>query len=188
LWHSPIVQTFCDAQQGVQQTYWRSTDGGSSWTALGLPAGVIENMRFTPSPTGSFYGVEIVDTEPSTGVETTLQVLYSSDSGAIWQALPPLSTLPGAQSSQSYVTAANIIALPDSSILADILAGSAPNMAVSQIYVVHPQDATPTWQGYAPNGGYDYSEWEMASTSSGLVLWGWDSGEFPKPVYLTPLP
>jgi photosystem II stability/assembly factor-like uncharacterized protein len=191
-----FVQTFCLGQQGsytpVQQTYWRSTDGGDSWKALPFPAGTLEGMRFTKSPTGSYYGVAIVGTEPSTAEPTTSQLLYSSDSGTTWTALPPLTTLPGVQSSQRYVNAHNIMALPDSSVLADIRAGSGPDTAVSQIYVVHPQAATPTWQRYAPSKGggswYD-GGWQIASMSQGLVLWGWEYGaSSQQAVYLSPLP
>jgi photosystem II stability/assembly factor-like uncharacterized protein len=188
-----FVQTYCDNQQGQggQQTYWRSTDGGDTWTALAFPAGLIDNMRFTPSPSGSFYGVAVDDTEASISEQTTTHLLYSSDSGATWNALPPLHTLPGVPSSQSYVTAQNIIALPDGSVLADIKAGSGPNTAVAQMYVVHPQDATPTWQRYAPSegeGGASDGGWDIASTSSGLVLRGWHYGASKPAVYLSPLP
>lgn len=191
-----FVQTFCLAQQGSntvpQQTYWRSTDTGDSWTALAFPAGIIQDMRFTLSPTGSFYGVAIVEAEPVTSEPTTSQLLYSSDSGATWKALPGLNTLPGVQSSQLYAHAQNIIALPDGSVLAEIVAGSGPNTAVSQLFVVHPQGATPTWQQYAPSkgGGSQYDGgWEIASTSQGLVLWGWEYGaSLQHAVYLSPLP
>jgi hypothetical protein len=194
-----FVQTFCLGQKGsytpVQQTYWRSTDGGDSWKALAFPAGTLEDMRFTLSPTGSSYGVAVVGSEPhpspspSSGAQTASQLLYSSDSGATWTALPPLTTLPGVQSSPFV---ANASALPDGSVLADVRAGSGPNTAVSQIFVVHPQDTTPTWQRYTPSKGggswYD-GGWEIASTSQGLVLWGWEYGaSSQQAVYLSPVP
>jgi photosystem II stability/assembly factor-like uncharacterized protein len=184
-----VVQTFCVAQQGLntQQTYWRSTDGGATWTALPLPAGVIEDMGFTPSPTGSFYGVAAVGTESSVG-EQTASLLYSSDSGATWKALPPWTTVPGVQSSQ-FSALANIIALPDGSVLANILEGSSEPTAAYKIYVVDPQDATPTWQRYAPSSGEE--RWQIASTSSGMVMWGWEYGKGGSPqqaVYLSPVP
>ena len=162
--------------------------------AVALPAGLIDNMRFTPSPTGTFYGVAVVEKASSTGEQTLSQLLYSSDSGATWKALPPppLNALPGGQSSLPYVTTSNIIALPDGSVLANFTAGSGPNTALSQIYVVHPQDATPTWQRYAASKGagtYSDGGWEIAATSSGLVLWGWDCGTYAcQPAYLSPVP
>jgi hypothetical protein len=188
-----FVQTFCNTQQGPQETYWRSTDGGASWMAVALPAGIIDDMRFTPSPSGSFYGVVVVAKGPITS-EPTSSPLYSSDSGATWKALPPLplNTLPKGQTGLGFADTYNIIALPDGSVLAEIISGSGPNTAVSQLYVVHPQDATPIWERYAPSKGegswYD-GGWEIASTSSGLVLWAWSYGlSSQQAVYLSPLP
>lgn len=191
-----FVQTFCLAQQGAstiaQQTYWRSTDGGDSWMALAFPAGTVEGMRFTMSPSGIFYGIAVVDIDSNTNAQPTPQLVYSSNSGATWTTLPPANSLPGVPTSQLYARAHNIIALPDGSALAQIATGSGPTTAVSQLYVVHPQDATPTWQRYASSTGEGSSidgGWEIASTSQGLVLWGWEYGTpSHQAVYLTPLP
>jgi photosystem II stability/assembly factor-like uncharacterized protein len=189
-----FVQAVCEPQPGsatvYPQTYWRSTDNGNSWAALAFPAGGVVALQFTASPTGSFYGVAVVDKGSSASEQDTL--LYSSDSGATWTALPSVKTLPGIDTSQFVARTQDIIAFPDGSVLAGIEVGSGYNTAVPQMFVIHPQDANPPWHGYAHTKGeasYYNGRWEIASTNSGLVLWGWEYGTSSQvAVYLSPVP
>lgn len=203
-----FVRTFCfTAQHRLQQAYWKSSDGGETWTQLALPG---SDMSFTPSATGGAYGVAVI---PGLyGASTTPpRLLYSRDSGASWEALPSLGSIPlpphfqpsapgCGQTTPCHTdyTTPLVIALPDGTVLAALTVEDTVNGAdtsISNVYMIDPQSPKPAWHLFAPMklgaetvGFVEY--WTLAATKQGLVLWAvaFGQGTGSPRVYLSPLP
>lgn len=204
-----FVRTYCLTEQGnarEQQTYWRSSDGGKTWTKLPTPD---SEVYFTPSAAGGAYGVSVnpgLDAERS----TPPVILYSHDSGASWTTLPSVGDIPlpphftksaagCVDTCYTHYSAPMVMALPDGSVLAVIRVGDSantPTIYSSHVYVIDPQSPHPVWRqfaptsvGAAPQGAQEtqwLAGWPLAATRHGLVLWARTlSGRW---VYLSPLP
>lgn len=208
-----FVRTYCDVKQrsGIgptQQTYWRSSDGGETWTKLPVPN---SDLFFTLAATGGAYGVAV---NPGLNGDYALPpvLLYSRDSGASWTTLPSLGSIPlpphfrpsaagCVNTCHTHYGTPLAIALPDGMVLAVLTVDDVINntlVYVSNVYAIDPQSPHPAWHLFAP--GYVGSgrmtivdDWPLAATKQGLVLWALttylENGKsVPQRIYLAPLP
>lgn len=197
------VKTSCGVWQSngeylAQQAYWKSSDGGGTWTRLPIPASVIGDLDFMPSATGGVYGVAV--NVGDTYQPEQSEILYSRDSGASWETLPSLKSLPLLHTA-TRIYAQWVIALPDGSVLANISSSSAnASDGSSDMYAIDPQSPKPAWRHFvstkvdstyiAPINSWPGNDRPLATTKRGLVLWAQVFGGQHNltTTYLSPLP
>lgn len=151
--------------------WWRSTDGGATWSQELLPtAARAQWTTFTVTPGIGNHGAyamlsasKDLDTSGTTQIDDT-SIWWSADDGATWKLLPDLR---GAES--GFVTGGLVAALaPDGSVFeqAQHTPGAAPGDA--GIFRLSPSDASPTWQPIVAGGTQTF---QANETAAGLHLW-----------------
>lgn len=210
-----VVHAACEtynASTGIVEndSDWISHDHGATWSKLPVNGGSdVEAFSFTPAPSGGTYGA-VVDLGPSGGSGTLPIVRYSDDSGGSWHALPSLSVVPTAQTTDAQVKVRSMTLMPDGALLASvevflpaIIAPGAPGTPMvtlrqgqtlsSGMYEIDPHSANPAWKRFTitPSGIAVMNGAPLSKTAQGWVLWGvsynqqgYTSGHY----YLSPLP
>jgi len=171
----PLGDTFSGGP--APNLYWKSTDGGRTWTQMQLPAQHIVTMRFTPSPVGTFYGVAFADdVDPSNLVAGA--IFYTDDGGAHWQKILAADPhLLAGVDPGSVGASGNLVILPDGSIVASFwhnttdATNDLPDAGVLRIRV-----DLASWLALAPGGT---SGWQYSQTRTGLRLWGFATSGGP---------
>jgi photosystem II stability/assembly factor-like uncharacterized protein len=165
--------------------YWRSTDGGVTWTEMSLPQPHIQYMRFARSEYGdNFVGVAFAtEVDPSNMVAGALY--YTTDGGTTWIPVPAINPKLLPQADPGSVGAGgNLAVLPDGSVVASFWqsvldAGNAlPDHGVLRWW-----PGAQSWMVLAPPATFD---WQIGLTSQGTTLWAeTNSGFGPELEYVT---
>ena len=143
---------------------WRSLDGGATWMHV-ASSPVIESVSFTARAGGAgYYGVAVAGTANA----QTPSLLFSSDSGATWAALPALPA-PNTLNFPGYYAA---MVTPTGDVVTQ--ANFAPTA-----FILHRSTAAPSWAPFAPavapGDSNDPGVWQLQSVAQGVRLW---SAEF----------
>lgn len=202
---SVVVSTYCQVNDGTgsggQQAYWRSDDGGNTWSQVNIPGQFAGDLRFTAGPGGAVYGVaaELASTHGGVAVSA---LVSSSDGGQTWSLLPDARSAFRGQPTSWATSLAWAIVAPDGNVLASMSVfnpntgpTSGPASAGAGVYWVNMRGADRAWILYAPAGSNTAALFEpisdspLASVSGGYTLWASDQDQqAPQILYLAPLP
>jgi hypothetical protein len=155
-YHIPTAS--CQGPPGA--ALWRSLDAGATWTRV-ASAPAIESATFTPKASASgYYGVAVATTADRQS--TTL--LFSSDNGATWAALPALPA-PTTRNQPEYYAA---VVTPTGDVVAQA------NFATTTL-ILHQSAAPPAWTPFAPAVApgeiSDPGAWSCQVLPLGARLW-----------------
>ena len=178
-----------DAQSGVRalaaplsgqpngQVFWRSLDGGATWSQVTLP-GANQN-----SAGGSFlyaagnYALCMDETNISTDNQNPLydaQMWWSADSGATWKRLPDMRGLENGYVIAGGDSNGELALAPDGSVIAAAQHAAQSYGDDAGIFRIQPDAASPAWTPLVAGGVQDL---QVEQTSVGLRLWGIGSYE-----------
>lgn len=147
-------------------TFWRSLDGGWTWSQVTLPG---QNLTWVP-PVAGGQGTYALSTTLNDVASVDQQPIYdeaiwwSADGGGTWRRLPDLRGI-----EQGYVIGGSAVALaPDGSVFALAQHDPAGSGDDAGVFRIHPSDAASTWQPLVAGRTQAFS---ADLTSSGLRLW-----------------
>lgn len=159
-----LAATFPRSTGGPAPVFYRSDDGGNTWTKMTIPGGL---PLFTRAASGSaFYGVSLVPPQPPS---TSPTLYWSHDSGATWTPLPTLQGVEGGWIDPTSLGIGLVIG-PDGSIYTDTLhpTGTYNGECDAGILMLRPTDGAPSWQPLA--WGASYSMAALPESGGGLRL------------------
>jgi hypothetical protein len=164
---------------------WKSTDGGATWNKMTAPACMIISVSFTSQADGNgFFGVALVE-HLDAAHPTAFSLLFSSDSGAIWTALPDFAPQNGTAAAADTGSAPNIAVTPSGAVIAEFTTLlKNPTTSDAEIYLLSPHGASPDWRHYA--SGHT-EQWQVVHGEQLNGLWGLDNVLSGSPLAYLPL-
>lgn len=163
--------------QPVSQVFWRSLDGGTTWSQATLPSANVNGVTVYGAnlyATGT-YALAVAEADISNGGQNSLydaQIWWSADSGATWKRLPDMRGL-----QNGYVIAggeSGVALAPDGSVIATAQHTTPSYGDDAGIFRIQPGAASPAWTPLAPGAVQD---WQISQSATGLRLWGVGSFE-----------
>jgi hypothetical protein len=165
----PLSQPL-SSQPPAPNTYYKSTDGGRSWTPLVTPASNLSNLDIARSANGAItylVGTAHSDQGQGTGVNTAF---YSKDTGATWTRLPTLEGVEQGYPDPGSLGNSGIYVLPDGSVIGTAFhTVGTTYMGEAGAFLLRPGDASPSWQPLIQR--VDGSFWQATPTATGLRIW-----------------
>jgi BNR/Asp-box repeat len=178
-----------DASSLVASYYFRSTDGGVTWTKIGLPANAaLSGATFAPSHahSGQYVGLVLARSlDVTSGAQVSL--LYSVDSGVTWRPVPSIAGAGGGwpdpstlgQNGQLAVTPSQTIFVGTTHDTTGPQA-QGPDSGIFRLGI----ELSGEWQPVAPDAvlAADGSStgvvanWQVVPSGSGWRIWGLSYG------------
>lgn len=172
----PLSQPF-SSQPLPPIMYFRSTDGGHSWTQLTLPSstGSIQSIQdVEPSSDGSHvYVIDVITlAQSSQGLPAGTRIaFYSTDGGTSWRQLPTLVGVENGYPSPTSLGNDGIFVLPNGWVIASTFhVVETTYMGEAGAFLLRPTDTAPTWQPLV--NLTKVSILQAIATSGGVRLWG----------------
>ncbi|MGH2503007.1 MAG: hypothetical protein ACRDID_10870, partial [Ktedonobacterales bacterium] len=163
--------------QPVSQVFWRSLDGGATWSQVTLPSANLNGVTvygMNLYATGQ-YALAVAEADISSDNQNSLydaQIWWSADSGATWKRLPDMRGL-----ENGYVIAggeSGVALAPDGSVIATAQHATQSYGDDAGIFRIQPGAASPAW---TPLAAGRVQDWQISQTATGLRLWGVGSFE-----------
>lgn len=152
------------SSQGPPPVYYLSTDAGTTWSKLNVPAG---QAVFVPAASGAgFYGVSVAQ---PTAYGAPVIAYWSADNAATWQALPTLVGVEGGWLDPGSL-GLDLVVAPDGSVLTytQHLVGQQAGESDAGLFALRMGGGTPAWQPLAPMTD---NVMRVALTASGVRVW-----------------
>lgn len=160
--------------QPSSQVFWRSLDGGASWSQVTPPGTYSLPVRL--DATGQ-YALSVSFTDISTDSQNPLydeQMWWSADSGATWKRLPDMAGLENGYVIAGTGSNGELALAPDGSVIVSAQHAEQSNGDDAGIFRIQPGATSPAWTPLAAGGVQD---WQVSQTATGLRLWGVGSFE-----------
>lgn len=165
----PLSQPL-SSQPPTPNYYFKSSDGGRSWTPLTTPASNLSNLAIARSADGArtyLVGTAHTDLGQGTGVNTAF---YSVNVGATWTHLPTLAGVEHGYPDPGSLGNSGMLVLPDGSVISTAVhTVGTTYMGDAGAFLLRPSDAAPTWQPLIERT--DGNDWQAVPTATGVRIW-----------------
>ncbi|HEX5157949.1 MAG TPA: hypothetical protein VFW17_12100 [Ktedonobacterales bacterium] len=151
--------------------YFKSTDGGRSWTAIATPISNLANLMIARSSDGS--ATYLVGVGPGTSSQSLMNQVgyYSKDGGATWRQLPMFAGVENGYPDPYSFGAFDTDILPDGSVMTTPFHTTGTNSGNNAgVFLIHPSDPTPTWQPLIRS--FNAVAVYPVATATGIRVWG----------------
>ncbi|HEX8727237.1 MAG TPA: sialidase family protein [Ktedonobacterales bacterium] len=163
--------------QPVSQVFWRSLDGGATWSQVTLPSANVNGVTVYGMNLYAVgqYALAVAEADISTDNQNPLydsQIWWSANSGATWKRLPDMRGL-----ENGYVIAggeSGVALAPDGSVIATAQHAEQSYGDDAGIFRIQPGAASSAWTPLVAGAVQD---WQISQSASGLRLWGVGSFE-----------
>jgi photosystem II stability/assembly factor-like uncharacterized protein len=158
------------SQPPTPNYYFKSSDGGRTWTSFATPVSNLGNLAFARSSDGATtYALGTALAVPNQPAATSV-AFYSTDGGAHWRRLPTLAGVENGYLDPSALGLNGAYVFPDGSVAAMAFHSSGPNdMNDAGAFLLRPGDASPTWTPLIRET--DGSFWQAIPTATGIRVW-----------------
>lgn len=165
------------AGQPNSQVFWRSRDGGATWSQVTLP-GADQNPAGGPflSAAGD-YALCMSLTNIATDNPNPLydaQMWWSADDGATWKRLPDMRGLENGYVIAGEGSNGELALAPDGSVFVSAEHTTQSYGDDAGVFRIQPGAASPAWTPLVAGG---VESWQTSQTTTGLRLWGIGSFE-----------
>jgi hypothetical protein len=157
------------SQPPATPSWWRSQDGGATWSKVSLPGtSPFASLIATPAYGGQgSYALRVVANDVSSAGQQPIYdtaMWWSADGGATWKQLPDLRGAEG-----GYIIGGAAVALaPDGSVFASAQHAPQGYADDAGVFRIRPADTAPSWQPLVAGGTQAY---RVNETSTGMRLW-----------------
>lgn len=158
------------SQPPTPNYYFKSSDGGRTWTSFATPVSNLGNLAFARASDGATtYALGTALAVPNQPAATSV-AFYSTDGGAHWRRLPTLAGVENGYLDPSTLGLNGAYVFPDGSVAAMAFHSSGPNdMNDAGAFLLRPGDASPTWTPLIRET--DGSFWQAIPTATGIRVW-----------------
>ena len=165
----PLSQPL-SSQPPTPNYYFKSTDGGRTWTTFATPASNLNNLAFIRSSDGTTtYALGTALAVPNQPAATNV-AFYSTDGGAHWRRLPTLAGVENGYLDPGSLGSSGAYVFPDGSVAAMAFHSSGGNYAnEAGAFLLRPGDASPSWTPLIQDT--DGSFWQTIPTTTGVRIW-----------------
>lgn len=159
------------SQPPAPNLYFKSTDGGRTWTALATPISNLSNLSVTRSADDSTtYIIGSGPVVPSQGGMNFLGY-YSKDGGATWKPLPTFTGVENGYLDPGSFGVYGAYVLPDGSVISTTFHTTGPNNGFDAgAFLLRPSDPSPTWHPLIKSLNGVIAQ--PVATSTGIRVWG----------------
>ena len=168
----PLSQPL-SSQPPTPNYYFKSTDGGRSWTTFVTPVSNLNNLIFALASDGSKTYVVGTALAVPNQPDATIVAFYSSDGGAHWRQLPTLAGVENGFLDAGSLAQGGLQLLPDGSVATMTFhsVGTAePNQGYyAGMFLLRPSDAAPSWQPLILEDTGTF--WQATPMATGLRVW-----------------
>lgn len=183
-----LPKNACDRALPVS-SLWKSTNGGTTWAKVALPACKLLSVSFAAKADGGgFAGVALAQ-GCNRAHPAMFDVLYSGDSGSTWTPLPAFAPLASTPVDANTGGPPNLAVTPSGAAVAEFTVLTDSGSPQTRIYLLRPGDTSPAWSAYAPGGASGNApQWQTIHGTQGDGLWGLGYTLSGSPLAYLPLP